>query len=89
MITNAIWLSLLTFVGFIVVFNKSPRMIRSFIWKHTLLADITAMAITYVVLGGSVTGMMSAALIGIFVSTALAVCKNSNTEPVRIENDRA
>lgn len=75
MIANAIALSILTLIGFLIVFSKLPQWVRDFMVKHTLLTDGVAMTVTYLALGGSVTGMMSAALVGIMVSCVLKIAE--------------
>ena len=81
MIFNAIVLSIVTFVGLMLLFTKLPRSIRAMLIRLDFFTDIGAAFLTYLLLGGSATGMIGAGLVGIAVSICLACVK-----PVSQEN---
>ena len=79
MLSNAAALAILTTGGFAIVFNKLPRKVRKFILKHSLAADIVALLLTYVLLGGTLTALTAAALVGLMTS-ALIHIQNHRSE---------
>ena len=76
MITSAISLAVLSTAGFVVVYKKLPRKIRRWISRHGLLADISALFLTYMLLGGTLTALMASALVGLFTSALLYISQN-------------
>jgi len=66
----------LTVAGFYLIWKKLPRRVRNFAVRHPLATDLTAAIATYVVIGGSVTGLFAAAWTGIIVSLMLKVGNN-------------
>ena len=53
-----------------------PPKIKKFLEKHTLLTDALALITTYVLLGGTLTALIAAALCGLFVSGLLHIARN-------------
>lgn len=78
MISQAIALSIVTFVGFFIIFTKLPPKLKLFVQTHDLLTDITCLGLGYILLGGTLVALLSAALCGLFVSAALYVNKNQS-----------
>lgn len=77
MILAGFLLGSLTNVGFGLIFYKFPAWLKNFLFKHPLLLDGTAAFLTYVLVGGTATGLFAAALAGIEVSLLLVLIKNS------------
>lgn len=76
MISQAIALSLVTFAGFFILFSKLPQSVKDFINRHDLATDIACLGAAYLLLGGTLTALFAAALVGLFVSVALYVGHN-------------
>lgn len=73
MLSNAAALAILTTSGFSIIYRKLPRKVRKFILKHNLAADIVALLLTYVLLGGTLTALTAAALVGLMTSALIYV----------------
>lgn len=80
MITTAFTLSLLTTGGFLAIYYKLPKRLRSLILKFPLVTDILALGAAYVVLGGTLTALMAAAMSGLSVSVLLLIAKNQERQ---------
>ena len=76
MIGNALALAILTTSGFLVIYLKLPERIKLFLEKHSLFTDALALITTYVLLGGTLTALIAAALCGLFVSGLLYIARN-------------
>lgn len=76
MMSTAFSLAVLTTSGFMLIYSKLPRKVRKFIEKHSLVADLLALIMTYHLLGGTLTALIAASLCGIFVSVLLHVSAN-------------
>jgi hypothetical protein len=73
MLTNAITLAVLSTAGMWVIYKKLPRKIRRWIKNHGLLADISALLLTYTIFGGTVTALIAAALAGLMTSVLIYI----------------
>ena len=73
MIVNGLVLAILSTTAWCVIFQKLPRRIRKLIQKHTLLADVVALLLTYMVFGGTLTALVAAAMVGLFISMLLHI----------------
>lgn len=78
MLSNAVALSILTTTGFAVVYRKLPRKVRKFILKYNLAADVVALLLTYVLLGGTLTALTAAALVGLMTSALIYIGNNES-----------
>lgn len=78
MISNAVALALLTTAGFWCIWRKLPRKVRRFIIKHNLAADVVALLLTYMLLGGTLTALTAGALVGLLTSALLYVAENES-----------
>jgi hypothetical protein len=76
MLTNAFALALVTSGGFMMVYKKFPRRLRKWIEKNALLADASALFLTYVLLGGTLTALTAGAMVGLMTSGLLHVAQN-------------
>ena len=76
MITNAVSLAVISFVGIMFLYKKLPRKIRRWLKNHPLFTDTVAFLMTYAVLGATVTALMAAGLLGILVSAMLFIANN-------------
>ena len=76
MLTMGFSLAVLTTAGFVVIYRKLPERIRRSMERHDLLTDGLAMAGTYVLIGGSVTGLFAAAFVGLLTSALLKAAKD-------------
>jgi len=76
MLLNGLVLATLTTTCFLVVWKKLPRKIRRFIQKQTLLCDAIALLLTYILLGGTLTALVAAAMVGLMVSGLLHIANN-------------
>ena len=69
-------LALLTTIGFLAIYLKLPRNVRKFILKHSLFTDITTLLGVYILLGGTLTALLAAAMCGLSISLLLYMTKN-------------
>ena len=76
MIGTALTLSIVTTGGFLAIFYKLPVRLRKLIVKHPLATDITTLGMAYLILGGTLTALMAAAMSGLFISILLFLAKN-------------
>lgn len=76
MISQAIALAIITFGGFFILFKKLPKKIKDFILKHDLAVDVATLGAAYILLGGTLTALFAAAIVGLFVSAGLYIHKN-------------
>lgn len=74
--STAFTLALLTVSAFVVVYKKLPRRIRRFLERHSLLTDAVCLAFTYMFLGGTLTALLAAGMVGIIVSGLLHVANH-------------
>lgn len=84
MIFNAVVLSFVTFIGFTLLFMKLPKTFRTILIKFDFFTDIGAAFMTYLLLGGSATGMIGAGLVGITVSICLAIIKPVSGKNIKV-----
>lgn len=78
MITQAISLAILTFSGFYVIYKKLPQKVKDFFCKFNLLTDVMCLAGAYFLLGGTVTALFAAAIVGLATSVALYIGQNKD-----------
>jgi len=78
MLSNAIALAALTCAGFYMIYNKLPPRMKAVFVKYDLLTDVSALMLTYVLLGGTVTALIASALVSIVVSMLLHIAKFPN-----------
>jgi len=76
MLVDGLALAMLTGCAFIFLYYKLPARIRKWLQRHPLLTDAVACALTYILLGSTLTALFAAAWLGLFVSALLAVSKN-------------
>lgn len=76
MLTDALVLSVLSTIGFVLAYQKLPRKVRRFLQKHALLTDIITFMITYVTMGSSLTALTAGAMVAIFTSVLIHVAAN-------------
>ena len=74
-IETALLLSLLTTGGFLAIFYKLPKRLRTFIVTHPLITDIATLTFAYIVLGGTLTALIAAAMTGLIISILLYLAK--------------
>ena len=79
MITTGLTLALLTGAAFYMIFIKLPKRVRVFMQKHPLLTDAVACLLTYMLFGGTLVALFSAAWLGLIISTILALTSNPTT----------
>ena len=70
LIANGVLLGLLTFLGLVAIAMRIPAVAR-YAKKCPIIAEVTAGGFTYWFLGGSVTGLIAAAIVGLGVSAGL------------------
>lgn len=75
MITNAIALAGLSLAGFYLIYRQLPRNVRRIIIKYSLLADLAALIITYVMFSGTITALVAAGIVSICTSVLLQISK--------------
>lgn len=76
MLSNAFALALLTTGAVLWIYRKFPHKLRSFIEEHSLLADIVALVLTYLLLGGTLTALVAGAMVGLMTSALLHIAAN-------------
>ena len=76
MLMNALILATMSITACILIYKKLPRKIRKVLEKHTLLSDAIALALTYALLGGTLTALLAAAMVGVFTSILLEIAKD-------------
>lgn len=57
--------------GFGLTYTRLPEAAQQFIQDHPLLSDVALTAATYHVLGGTLTALMAAGFVSIFISLLL------------------
>lgn len=76
MIGNAVTLAALTSAGFFLIYKKLPRRAKRLIVKYSLVSDIVALLLTYLIFGGTVTALIAAALVSIITSILLHIANH-------------
>ena len=71
MINTAVILALLTTAGFLVIYARLPPGIKKIIKKYPLITDAFALLGIYVLLGGTLTALLAAAISGLIISVLL------------------
>ena len=74
--TGPISLSIATTAGAYVLFKKMPKRLQDMMKKYDVFTDVTASLFTYVFLGGTLTALMAAPLVGLQVSGLLYIAKH-------------
>jgi len=78
MLSNALALSLLSTGGVYLIYKKLPAKVRNFLEKHSLFTDAISFILTYMILGGTLTALIAAAMMGVMVSAMLHVVTNKD-----------
>lgn len=76
MLGDAFALALVTTTGFVIIYQKLPRRIRRFIEKYSLISDLVALILVYLLLGGTLRALMAGAICGLMVSVLLHVANH-------------
>ena len=71
--TNAILLAMLTFVGGYMLWDKLPHGVRKWLQRQGLLTDVLLTYAGYLLLGGTATALMAAAIFDVMVATCIYV----------------
>lgn len=71
MLVNALVMASVTYIGFMLIYIKLPRWMRKLIYYFPLIPDLSAAVLTYVIMGGTATALIAAALVGIMFSVTL------------------
>lgn len=79
MLSSGLALAVLTSTGFYLIYTKLPGWAKKWMIKHSLLTDVVACVLTYVLFGGTVTALFAAAFVGIIISLMLAILNNEVT----------
>ena len=70
LIANGVLLGMLTFLGLLAIAFRIPKL-KSLVEKAPLACEVGAAGFTYWFLGGSVTGLIAAAVVGLGVSASV------------------
>ena len=76
MLMNAFTLAVISMTAFGILFNKLPAKVKKFLKKHSLLTDATSLLLTYMLLGGTLTALMAAAMVGVMTSLLLYIANH-------------
>jgi len=76
LLTTALTLSILTTGGFIAIYLKLPKNLKTAIKKYPLATDIATLSMAYVLLGGTLTALIAASMSGLLVSILLLLSKH-------------
>lgn len=76
MLFNACILAIVTFIGGCLVWRKLPRRVRRWLQKQDLITDVIMLCLAYLALGGTLTALLAASLVGVMVSVALYVANH-------------
>ena len=68
MISEAIFLSLMLVIGFVLMYKKFPRWLKRLISKHYIITDAILCWSTFSILGYAMVGIMTAAIVSLLVS---------------------
>lgn len=79
MFTTGFTLAVLTTVGFYLVYRKVPASVKRLLEKYSLVTDLVACILTYIMFGGTIVALFASAWVGIFVSILLAIMSNPTT----------
>jgi hypothetical protein len=88
LVTTALTLSLITTGGFLIIYHKLPNGLKKLILKYPLATDITTLGIAYVLLGGTLTALMAAAMSGLLISILLLIAKQKERNINEPNNNR-
>lgn len=78
MMFNAFVLATITFIGGCVIWSKLPRKVRRWLQKQDLITDVLMLLAAYIVLGGTVTALLAASIVGVMVSACLYVANHED-----------
>ena len=76
MLFNAAVLASITFAGGCLTWHKLPRRIRRWFQKQDLITDVIMLLLAYLILGGTLTALLAAGMVGVMVSVALYIVNN-------------
>lgn len=76
MLYDALVLSILSTIGFVMTYKKLPRKMRRFLAKHGVFTDVLTFVITYFTLGGSLTALTAGAMVAIWTSMLVTIAEH-------------
>lgn len=71
MIVEAAILGSASAAGFGLTYTRVPEQVKEFCLRHPLLTDVVATYLTYELLGGTLTALLAAGFVSVFVSILL------------------
>lgn len=74
MLIEATVLGAASSAGFGLTWTRVPAQVKEFCLEHPLLTDIIATWLTYELLGGTLTALVAAGFVSVFVSIILYLC---------------
>ncbi len=76
MLMDALVLSILSTVGFVMTYKKLPRKVRRFLAKYGVFTDVVTFVLTYFTLGGSLTALTAGAMVAIWTSMLITIAEH-------------
>lgn len=80
LISNGVLLGCLTLMGLVAICSRVPK-IKDIACRFPLVFEIGSAALTYMFLGGSVTGLIAAAVVGLGTSALIGFRDDTIVEP--------
>jgi hypothetical protein len=74
-VIEGVILGTLSAAGFGLTYTRLPKAAQDFVKNHPLLSDVALTAATYHLLGGTLTALMAAGMVSVFVSMLLFMPK--------------
>lgn len=76
MLLDALVLSVLSTIGFVLTYKKLPRKVRRFLAKYGVFTDVLTFVLTYFTLGGSLTALTAGAMVAIWTSMLITIAEH-------------
>lgn len=83
MFTAGIFLGLLTYVSFLLTFRKLPAIIRRYMLRHHLVADVLGSGATFFFLSNlshSITSVVASVIVGLLIDISLYLYEKAHPE---------
>lgn len=85
LVSNAIILAVATTTGLVFLIKKLPGRIQAFLVRMGFFSDVIAAVLTYWMLGKTLTAMLAAAFVGIFISVGIHYAREKQAKDLLVE----
>jgi len=84
-VSNGLVTGIIITAGFIILYYKLPGRVKSWIRAHNLASDIIFSLLAYLLIGAkTITGLIGAAFVGLFISLFLLIEKGRRPRKERV-----